>query len=343
MRGLILGVGALVVLLIAAALSYALRIGPLAPLTAARSTVFVAISRGLDPADAREIESIDLAGGARELFDVGDGPITALALSRDRRSLYVGLVSGKVLMLDATTGARFGAVALGGTPITSLVATADGSTLFAYSATNAESSVVPIILASKTTADAIRLPPTAGPPVIQGDDLVIAFKDQGGLELTYLDVATRAERSRLTIPSQGLGALAAFPIGGTLVGVAAFDQASPGTMTLHLFVVADRSSWRDVVVPGPDPRGQFGFRPSATSAGDAIHLCGIQDKQASRYVFAIADLAPTPVDGSCGPLVTGERLVMAMREGSQLLLLEPKTGKAIGAFPLAGVPTAVAH
>src|SRR5256885_1645987 len=81
--------------------------------TAPRSAVFVAISRSADEADAREIEAIDLTAGTRDLFDAG-GRITAMALSPDRRSLYVGLDGGRVTFLDATTGIEFGDVDLGG-------------------------------------------------------------------------------------------------------------------------------------------------------------------------------------------------------------------------------------
>src|SRR5438045_431478 len=140
--------GAIVLLIAAVGLAYVLRIGPLVPPAAARSVVFVAISRSSDESDAQEIEAIDLDAGTRELFDVGSR-ITALALSADRRSLYVGLDGGKIVMLDATTGSRFGAVDLGGPAVVSLVPTADSKTLFAIAVTNLQSSVVPIDLVTR--------------------------------------------------------------------------------------------------------------------------------------------------------------------------------------------------
>src|SRR5260221_8635568 len=106
-RRLLLALG--VLLLIAAGAAVAtvgLGIGPLAVRPAARSVVYVAISRSTDEADAREIEAIDLAAGSRDLFDAG-GRITAMALSADRRSLYVAVDAGRIQFLDATTGSRF--------------------------------------------------------------------------------------------------------------------------------------------------------------------------------------------------------------------------------------------
>jgi hypothetical protein len=341
MRALILGLGLIVLLLLSAGLSYVFRVGPFAPAAAGRSTIFVAISRSLDPADAHEIDVINLDTGARDLFDVGDGPITALALSRDRRSLYVGIRSGKVVLLDATTGTRFGTVNLDGVPVASLVATEDDRTLFAFSATNTEAVVVPITLATKTAAAAIHLSPTAVPPIIRGEALVVAFRDAGGLELSYVDVVTRVERSRLTVPVHSLGPIAAFPIGDAGVGIAALDRTDPSSMQMRLFVVADPSHWRDVVVPVPDPRGQFGFAPLARADADVIHVCTAQGELARRYVITLADLAPTLVDGRCGLLSGDAQLAMAVRDGSQLVVLDPRSGKSQRTLPLAGVPVAV--
>src|SRR5438552_13965969 len=172
----LIAIGAIVLLLGAVAIAYVLGLGPLARPTAARSVVFVAISRSSDEADAQEIEAIDLDAGTRDLFDVG-GRITALALSADRRSLYVGLDGGKIVLLDATTGSRFGTVDLGGPTVVSLVPTADGTTLFAIAVTNLQSTVVPIDLATKKAADPIVLPTTAGPAVISGGALLVPFGD----------------------------------------------------------------------------------------------------------------------------------------------------------------------
>ena len=113
MRRLLVAVSVIIVLLVVAAgASAVLGVGPLAR-GAAVSVVYVAVSRSTDEADAREIEAIDLAAGTRELFDAG-GKITAMALSRDRRSLSVAVDGGRVAFLDAVTGITFAAADLRG-------------------------------------------------------------------------------------------------------------------------------------------------------------------------------------------------------------------------------------
>src|SRR2546423_4255082 len=156
-RPLIVTGAILLLLLGAVALAYALGIGPLMAPAAARSVVFVAISRSNDEADAQEIEAIDLDAGTRQLFDVGRR-ITALALSADRRSLYVGQDAGRIAMLDATTGAQFASVDLGGPTVVSLVPTPDGRTLFAITVTNLRSTVVAIDPPPQKAAGPIGLP-----------------------------------------------------------------------------------------------------------------------------------------------------------------------------------------
>jgi len=208
-----LGVVAITVLAVAAA--YVLRIGPLVPPAPRRSVVFVAISRSTDEADAHEIEAIDLDAGTRDLFDAG-GRITAMALSADRRSLYVALDGGKIVCLDATTGSVFGGVDLHGPTIASLVPTADGRTLFAVTVTNIQSAVVPIDLATRKSADPITFTMTAGPAVIRGDALFVPLGDPQRLQVAFIDLATRAVTSRLTLPR------------GSLVPAAAVGSATAG-------------------------------------------------------------------------------------------------------------------
>ena len=112
---------AVILAVVAGAGAVARGVGPFAR-AAARSAVYVAISRSTDESDTREIEAIDLAAGTRELFDAG----------------------GRVVFLDATTGTRFDEVDVHGPAITSLVPTPDGRTLYAITGTNVLGSVVPI-------------------------------------------------------------------------------------------------------------------------------------------------------------------------------------------------------
>ena len=340
MRGPLIAVGAIVLLIGAVAIAYVLGLGPLAPPTAAPSVVFVAISRSSDEADAQEIEAIDLDAGTRQLFDVGDR-ITALALSADRRSLYVGLDGGKIVMLDATTGSQFGATNLGGPNVVSLVPTADGNTLFAIAVTNLQSTVVPIDLATRKPADPIVLPPAAGPGVISGGTLIVPYGDPQRLQVAFIDVKARAVTSRLTLPRGSLVPPTAFRISDARTGIAAFDGGFSGG-GLRVYVITDQLHWTDVALQAPFPQGQRGGQigigvQAAATANGTIHLCSVAGPNARRYVVG-TDSRSASAGTDCGPLSGGDRILMARRDPAQLLVLDEKSGKTLRTLPLAGVP-----
>jgi outer membrane protein assembly factor BamB len=340
-RGPLIAIGAIVLLVGAVAIAFVLGLGPLARPIAARSVVFVAISRSSDEADAREIEAIDLDAGTRELFDAG-GRITALALSTDRRSLYVALDAGKIAMLDATTGSQFGAVDLGGPTVVSLAPTADGKTLFAVAVTNLQSTVVPIDLATKKASDAITLPTTAGAAVIRGDALLVPFGDPQRLQVAFIDINTRAVTSRLALPRGSLLPPAAFRISDGRTGIVAYDGGLGGGATgLRVFVLTDPLHWTDVALQAPFPQGPnrsvtIGLQAAATADG-TIHICSTAGTAARRYVIG-TDLKSTSAGTDCGPLAGGDRILMAKRDPAQLLVLDAKSGKPVRTLPLAGVP-----
>ena len=340
MRRPLIALGGIVLLVVAVAIAYLLGLGPLAPPTAARSVVFVAISRSSDEADAQEIEAIDLNAGTRELFDVGSR-ITAMALSADRRSLYVGLDGGKIVLLDATTGSRFGAVDLGGPTVVSLVPTADGRTLFAIAVTNIQSTVVPIDLSTKKASDAITLPTTAGPAVLRGDALIVAFGDPQRLQVAFIDVNTRAVTSRLTLPRGSLVAPAAFRISGARTGIVAYDGGLGGGAGLRLYVLTDPLHWSDIALQAPFPQSPnrpigIGLQAAATADG-TIHICSTAGTAARRYVVG-TDLKAASAGTDCGPLAGGDQILMGKRDPAQLLVLDGKSGKTVRTLPLAGVP-----
>jgi hypothetical protein len=333
-------------LLIGAAIAYSLGVGPLAPPTAARSVVFVAISRSTDETDAQEIEAIDLTAGTRQLFDAG-GRITAMALSPDRRSLYVGLDGGKIVLLDATTGSQFGAVDLGGPAIVSLVPTADGRTLFAVTVTNIQSSVVPIDLATKKAADPIIFPMTAGPAVLRGSALLVPLGDPQRLQVAFIDVNTRAVTSRLALPRGSLVAPTAFRISAERTGIVAFDGGFGGGAGLRVYVVTDPLHWSDIALQAPFPQGLgrqqlFIGLQAVASADGTIHLCTTFGTAVRRYLIG-TDLKSAPVGTDCGPLAGGDEIVMAKRDPAQLLVLDGRSGKTVRTLPLAGVPARLVH
>lgn len=347
MRRTLIALGVLVLVAAGAVIAYVLGVGPLAPPTAARSVVFVAISRSTDETDAHEIEAIDLAAGTRELFDAG-GRISALAVSADRRSLFVAIDAGKVLLLDATTGSQFGSVDLGGPSVASLVPTADGRTLFAVAVTNIQSSVVPIDLIAKKAGDPITFPGTAGAAVIRGDTLVVPLGDPRGLQVAFVDVRTRVVTARLALPRGSLVAPAAFDVGSGRTGVVAFDGGLGGGATgLRVYLVTDPLHWSDVALQAPFPqgvaRGQlFIGLQAAAGPGGSIHVCIAAGSAARRYVVG-ADLKGTSVGSDCGPLAGGDTILMAKRDPAQLLVIDEQTGRTLRTLPLAGVPARLAR
>ena len=346
MRRPLIAFGVLVLLFLAVGVASLLGVGPLAPRTAARSVVFVAISRSTDEADAREIEAIDLEAGTRELFDAG-GRITAMAISPDRRSLYVGLDGGKVVLLDATTGSQFGAVDLGGPTVVSLNPTADGNTLFVVAVTNVQTTVVPIDLGPKKAAEPLTFPMTGGPAVIRGDTLLVPLGDPQRLQVAFVDIGRRTLRSRLILPRGSSVPPVAFPIDAGRTGIVAFDSGlTSGSLGMRMYVVIDQLLWSDVPLEAPFPLG-FG-RPrigiglqGAASASGAIQVCSSAGTSARRYLIG-ADLKATSAGADCGPLAGGAEIVMAKRDPAQLLVLDG-TGKTLRTLPLAGVPARLVH
>jgi len=342
----LIALGVIALLLGGVAVAYVAGLGPLARSTAARSIVFVAISRSTDEADAREIEAIDLDAGTRDLFDAG-GRITAMAISPDRRSLYVGLDGGKIVLMDATTGSQFGAIDLGGPTVVSLAPTADGKTLFAVAVTNIQSTVVPIDLVTKKAADPIVFGMTAGAAVLRGDTLIVPLGDPQRLVVAFIDVNARSVTSRLTLPRGSLVAPTAFRITGSRTGVAAFDGGLGGGTGLRVYVITDPLHWTDVALPAPFPQGQtrgqafIGVQAAATADG-RIHLCTSAGNAARRYVIS-TELKGTSAGTECGPLAGGDQIVMARRDPARLLVLDDGTGTIARTLPLAGVPARLVH
>jgi hypothetical protein len=335
-RGPLIAVGAIVLLIGAVAIAYVLGLGPLARPTAASSVVFVAISRSNDEADAQEIEAIDLDAGTRQLFDAGDR-ITALALSADRRSLYLGLDGGKIVMLDATTGSQFGAVDLGGPTVVSLAPTADGTTLFAVTVTNIQSTVVPIDLGTKKAADPIVFPMAAGTGVINGGTLIVPLGDPQRMQIAFVDVRTRTVSSRLTLPRGTLAAPVAFTAGVGRTGILTYDPGFTGGSGLRIYWIIDPLHWTDQALQAPSPfRIGVGLQVAASDAG-IVHVCTIAGTAARRYVIGM-DARATSAGSDCGPLTGGDRILMARRDPAQVLVLDEKTGKTLRTLPLAGVP-----
>ncbi len=330
----------LVVLLAAgaAAAAVVLGIGPFArPVSG--SVVYVAISRNTDEADAREIEAIDLVAGTRDLFDAG-GRITAMVLSTDRRSLYVAVAAGRIEFLDATTGTRFAEVDLHGPTVTSLLASPDGRTLYAVTATNQESAVVPIDLDARKAGDAITLPAGAGSAVLRGDTIVVALADPRSIPVVFIRASTRTVTDRLTLPRGSLAAPVVLPLSGDRTAIVGFDPSAPGGGAARMYFVTDALHWEDVALSAPfgisaarDPRPAY----AAVTTTGTVHVCVPAGPGGRRYVVT-PDRKASVAGGECGPMAGGADILLGRRDPAQLLVLDPTTGKPTRTLPLAGVP-----
>lgn len=340
MRRLLVALAGLVLIVAVGAIAtVGLGVGPLAARSAARSVVYVAISRSTDEADAREIEAIDLVAGTRELFDAG-GRITALVVSADRRSLYVAVDAGRIQFLDAMTGSRFAEVDLRGPTVTSLVVAADGRTMYAVTATNVQSSVVPVDLGARKAGDPIVLGPGAGTAVLRGDSLIVPIADPRGSEVDFVSVRTRVLTDRLTLPRGSLTAPSAIAISATLTGIVWFDPTGGGAGTLRVALVQDPLHWQDVSLAAP-----FGVAPArggqpavfAAAANGIVHVCVPAAGSTRRYIVT-PDRKSSIAGTECGPLAGGPDILLGRRDPAQLLVIDPTTGRTARTLPLAGVP-----
>lgn len=333
-----MSVVALLLVVVAAGATAILGVGPLAR-GAATSVVYVAVSRSTDEADAREIEVIDLAAGTRDLFDAG-GKITTMALSPDRRSLYVALDAGRVVFLDATTGTKFAEVDLRGPTVTSLAFAPDGRTLFALTTTNVQSSVIPIDLDARKAGDPIVLPAGASSAVARGDSLQVAISDQRSTQVVFVSMTLRAVTDRLTLPRGSLAAPVTLRLSDTRTAVFTYDITGGGGGGIRAYLVNDPLHWDQFALPAPlgfqTGRLQTLLYATVTPAG-VIHACVPSVAGARRYVIT-TDKKFTVAGSECGPLGGSAEVLMARRDPPQLLVLDPTTGEVKRTLPLAGVP-----
>lgn len=340
LRRPLLAVGVvLVVGLVAAAVSYAAGVGPFAPATAARSVVFVAISRSTDEADAREIEAIDLAVGTRELFDAG-GRITALAVAPDRRTLYVALEGAQLVFLDAATGNRFAAVDLGSAPATALVVSSDGARVYAVTTGVAANTLLAVDAVARRIADRTSLPAgTPGAPVIRPSGLLVPIATPLRLQLVTVTLSPFGGTAITTVRG-AFGQPVALAVLATSTAVVAFDTGGADGGGTRIYVFDDPTARRETTLRIPFGfAGRISVGPQAAVGSDgSIHVCATSPATAPRYRVSPEDLAAAIAGNDCGLLAGGDQLLLAKRDPPQLLVLDPVTGRTQRTLPLAGVP-----
>ncbi|GAC1493942.1 MAG: hypothetical protein NVS1B1_11870 [Candidatus Limnocylindrales bacterium] len=328
-------------------------IGPLArPLAA--GNIFVAISRNDDETDAREIEVIDLAGGERQLFTV-DRRITALALSADRRSLYVAVDGPKIMLPDAQTGSTFGRIDLDGAPVSGLVIGSDGR-LYATTVSAFGVTIVPIDVDAKRAGRALETAGSgfvSGRPAVLPGAFLVPVAEVRLLQLVRVTLAPFAVAGRTGITRSGglPGAPAALTLGGGGL-TAAITPFEAGQRGARLMVFTDPEARRETTLPFGtfsfnSPRGILDIQAQAAASVDglAIQACVGTSRSARRYSVTVSDLAAVEVGADCGQMAQGDAdtVLIATRGSPRLVVIDEHTGSVRRTLALAGIPTQLAR
>jgi hypothetical protein len=318
-------------------------LGPFAAASASR--VYVAISRSDDETDAREIEVIDVATGERDLFTV-TGHITALAVARDHRTLFVGTSDGRVLLLDPSRGSLFRTLAVRG-PVFHLLPLDDPARLAVV--TSAGLALWDVIATRELGTLAIDGTPV-GRPALRASEVLVPVSDAQA-QMNALVVATleplSASRWGVTrivgrMPSgvpqvivnvEGQPVfLAQFDpaIGGARLQIGALDQPRPRELVLAASTSSD----------GRPLRGLLQVQSSLGLGRDGVvHACIGNADVATRYRLARGAEAPERVGSECGQFVVAAdgTAYLAVRGKPQLAVLSSETGKVVRGLPLPGI------
>jgi hypothetical protein len=326
-------------------------VGPFAPGVPA-SWLFLAISRGGEEGDAREIEVIDLVTGERPpLFPLDDRAFD-LALSRDRRTLYVGTTNARVFELDAQRGVFLGEIKLaGGGDVRRLLVLPDGGRLLAVVAGATDASAALVDLGARRETGRLSLGNRIIGQSVAGRDVVLATSDRGRVEqLLTLDLDPLRVRdelilSSLDVPSAPRTAAPSLRLArdGSIVALSPF--------ALRLTAVAIGSGERrsaDIPTSGIRAGAPFpGFDADLTLAnGDAVvHFCVGTSQRAERFVAPRETLRGERVGTECGRYASlrDGSVYLAVRGKPELRELDPTTGVSRRTLALAGFAQRVAY
>ena len=345
-------IAAVIVLVVTAglyALGHALGVGPFSP-GVPGSWVFAAISRAGEDGDAREIEVIDLATGERQLFTLDDRAFD-VALSADRRTLYVGTANARVFELDALRGTFLGEIKLSsGGDVRRLVVLPDNKQLIAVSmvASDATASLINLGVHKETAALALgnRLIGRS----LASKDVVLSSSDRAGSEqLLTLDLDPLRVRAEVVLssPGQPYAARTSAPAlavtrEGTIVAL------SPVTLRLSL-IAPGSTERRGTDVPFRLSPVQLvpGFDGDLVLAGDGavVQFCVGTASRAERYVTPLETLDVQRVGTECGRYarLADGRIFLAVRGKPELREVDPTTGQLRRTLALAGFPQRVTY
>ncbi|HYY55275.1 MAG TPA: hypothetical protein VFA01_07820 [Candidatus Dormibacteraeota bacterium] len=330
------------------ALGRAVGVGPFSP-GAPTSWVFTAISRTGEEGDAREVEVIDLASGERQLFGVDDR-IFEMALSHDRRTLYVGTSNGRVFELDALRGTYLGLIRLSaGGDVRRLVVPPNNDQLVAVTTAGSDATAALIDLGVHREKATLPLGNRLIGPSVAGRDVVLSSSDRATfeqlltLQLDPFAVRTETQLTTLapTVGPRTAGPVLALARDGAVVALSPVGLQlrvmAPGTSGTHGVDVP--LSFKPVqLVPGFD--GDLVLGPT-----EVIHLCVGTAQRGERYVAPRETLAIQRVGAECGHFARlGDgRIYLAIRGKPELRELDPITGALKRTLALAGYPQRVAY
>lgn len=322
------------------------------PAPAAR--LYVAISRSDDESAAREIEVIDTASGERSLFDVG-GRISALALAPDRKTLYVGLDDGLLLLVDPLSGVRYGEIR---TRRASWILPLGTTEIVLVGSSPTGGAIAKVDVPGRREVAVAEIDALPGQPVIRGAELLVPFvarndtraRSLGPNALAVYSTATLARSASSLVTSMTGRVALGHPIAHLAPsrGVAYLAQWDSGPAAARLFIdVAGETQPREVRVgvttPGTERplRGLSAVQSSLASTPDGVlHACTGSAEIAARYV--VTETARV-VGNECGQLVrVAERMYLAVRGKPRVAVIDASSGRSLRDLLLPGIPVLVA-
>lgn len=352
----ILAVTAVALLLVLGALfalGRAVGVGPFAP-GAPASWVYVAISRQAPESDARDIEVLDFATGERQIFALEGVRIFDLALSRDRRTLYVGSTNGTILELDARRGAVLGEIRLDSSGEVRRLLVATSARLVAVTLQGVESTAKLVDLGTRREIASLALGTRLVGPSLARADVLLSVSDRATTEqLLTLGLDPFRVREEVLLVSSAAraartaaAALAAAPDGSVVA-------LSPFSLRLAVLsgTLAERrgtdvrttigTSSGGVTVLGPGADGDV----AVSADGRVVQLCVGTAQRAERFIADWDSLGTVRVGTECGRYarLADGALYLAVRGRAELKELDPLTGAVKRTLDLAGYAQRVAY
>ena len=352
MRRVLLGVAILAVLAVGVLVS-ARYVGP-GSQPAPASRLYVAISRSEDESAAREIEVIDTASGERSLFDVG-GRISALAVSPDRKTLFVGLDDGLLLLVDPQSGVRYGEIR---SRRASWILPLGTSEVLLVGSSPTGGAIAKIDVPGRREVAVAEIDALPGEPVVRAGELLVPVVARNDTRTAVLGPNSLAMYSTATLSRSG--SILVAPMTGRVAlghpiahlaptrGVAYLAQWDSGPAAARLFIdVAGETEPREVRIgvtrPGTERplRGLSAVQSSLASTPDGLlHVCTGSAELAARYL--VGETARL-VGNECGQLVrVQERLYLAVRGKPRVAIIDAPSGRSVRDLLLPGIPVLAA-